>query len=319
MALTTTSVVTHKHSFYDRNLLERAVPHLVHAWFGQVRDIPLNASDTILFRRYDALSVATTALTEGVTPAGSTLAITDVSASVSEYGDFVTLTNRLLDQTLDPVVTAATDVQGEQAGQSLDQICRDVLVTGTTVQYASTATTRATVTSTMKISAAEVREAVRTLKINNARKLKEMISPSNGIDTIPVDSCFVAVVHPRTVYDLKGDTDFVPVEHYPSQAGVLPGEVGKLDEIRFVETTHGKVFTGLGSGGIDVYGTLIFGSDAYGVTRIAGKGLENITKQLGTGGTADPLNQRATVGWHAYFTSKILNENWILRLEHAVS
>jgi len=171
----------------------------------------------------------------------------------------------------------------------------------------------------MKISAAEVRELVRTLKNNNARKIMNMINPTNAIDTIPVNACFIGLVHPNTTFDLKQDSAFVPVENYPSQADVMPGEVGKLDEVRFIESTYSKVFTAAGSGGIDVYATLVFGADAYGVSRLSGKAMELITKPLGSAGTADPLDQRASAGWKGWFTSVILNQNFMVRLEHAVS
>jgi len=319
MPNTTSSVVTHVVAFYDRQLLEKAKPHLVHAWFGQVRDIPQNSSDTIKFRRYGLLSAATTALTEGQTPAGSSLAVTDLSAVVAQYGDFVTLTDELETETEDPILMETNDILGQQAGNTFDQLCRDVMVAGTSVQYASTATSRPLVSSAMKMSAAEVREAVRTLKNQNAMKIASMINPSTGIDTIPVNSCFIGIVHPNTTYDLKSDPEFVPVENYPSQAGVMPGEVGKIDEVRFIETTNAKVFTGAGLSSIDVYATLIIAANAYGVTRVAGKALQTITKPIGSAGTADPLDQRSTHGWKGYFVAKILNDNWLVRIEHAVS
>lgn len=319
MASTTTTLVPHVRAFYDRQLLEKAKPHLVHAWFGQIRDIPQNSSDTIKFRRYGLLSAATTALTEGQTPAGSQLSVTDISATADQYGDFVILTDELETETEDPIIMEVNDILGQQAGNTFDQLCRDVLVTGSNIQYASSATTRLTVTSTMKLTAAEIREAVRTLKNQNARKITSMIGPNSGVDTIPVDSCFVGIVHPNTTYDLKSDPEFVPVENYPNQGNVMPGEVGKIDEVRFVESTNAKVFSAGGSGGIDVYATLIIAANAYGVTRIAGKALQTITHPLGSGGSADPLSQRATHGWKGYFVTKILNDSWMLRIEHATS
>lgn len=319
MANTTTSVVTHVRSFYDRQMLEKAKPHLVHTWFGQIRDIPQNATDTIKFRRYGLLSAATTPLTEGQTPAGSSLSVTDLSATASQYGDFVTLTDELETETEDPVIMEVNDILGQQAGNTFDQLCRDVLVAGTSVQYASTAVSRVTVTSTMKLNLAEIKEAVRSLKNQNASKITSMISPNSNIDTVPVNSCFVAIVHPNTTYDLKADADFVTVENYPSQSDVMPGEVGKMDEVRFIESTNAKVFSGAGAGAIDVYATLILAANAYGVTRVAGKALQTLTKPRGSGGTTDPLDQRSTHGWKGYFVAKILNDSWMVRIEHAVS
>lgn len=72
-----------------------------------------------------------------------------------------------------------------------------------------------------------------------------------------------------------------------------------------------------GAKGRDVYSTLILGADAYGVTEIEGGGLKHIVKQLGSGGTADPLDQRATVGWKAIKTAERLVEQYMVRVETA--
>lgn len=300
-------------------MLVRLLPHLVHTMFAQVRDVPMNSTNVIKFRRYNGLSLATTALTPGVTPSSTSLSVTDISATLSQYGNVIETSDELLDTTEDMYENEITSLLAENAGQSLDQIARDILVTGSSIQYASTATTRATVSSTMKLNLSEIREVVRTLKANNARKITSMINPSTGIDTIPVNSCFVALVHPNTTYDLKQDSAFVPVENYPNQADVMPGEVGKMDEVRFVETTYAKVFTAAGAAGIDVYATLVFAADAYGVSRLSGRAMQRISKPLGSAGTADALDQRATESWKAWFTTVILQDSAMVRIEHAVS
>lgn len=320
MSVTQTSTqVSHLRSFYDRLLLVRLLPHLMHAMFAQVKDVPLNNTNVIKFRRYNSLSLATTALTPGVTPSTAALTVTDISATLSQYGNVIETSDELLDTTEDQYRNEITRLLAENAGQSLDQICRDVLVAGTSIQYASTASSRVTVSSTMKMSLTEAREAVRTLKTNNARKITSMVNPTTGIDTIPLNSCFVGICHPNTTFDLKADSAFVPVENYPNQSDVMPGEVGKLDEIRFIETTYAKVFTAAGASGIDVYATLILAADAYGVSRLSGRAMETISKPLGSAGTADALNQRATEAWKAWFVTKILQDLAMLRIEHAVS
>lgn len=71
--------------------------------------------------------------------------------------------------------------------------------------------------------------------------------------------------------------------------------------------------------GLSVFGTLIFGAGAYGVTEIQGGGLETIVKQKGSAGTADPLNQRSSVGWKALKTAKILIPDYLVRCESVSS
>ncbi len=72
-----------------------------------------------------------------------------------------------------------------------------------------------------------------------------------------------------------------------------------------------------GAAGRDIYSTLIIGMDAYGTTKVTGGGLQTFVKQLGSAGAADPLNQRATVGWKAIKTAVILTQDFMIRVETA--
>lgn len=316
---TTTQIDPGVDAFFQRTLLIRAVPSFLHLRFAQVKDIPQGNSETVRFRRYTNLTAATTALTEGVTPTGSQLAKTDVTGTVAQYGDFVTLTDFLTMVTLESIGTETSELLGDQMGDSLDQICRNVIIAGTTVQYASTATTRATVASGMLLNADEVREAVRTLEGNNAKKIKRMVNPSQNFGTSPIRAAYIGIISHNTKFDIKDSADFVPVSEYSRMDDVMEDEIGTLDEVRFVMTTNAQVFSAAGSGSIDVHGTLILGRDYYGITRIAGRAVEMITKPLGSAGTNDPLNQRMTMGWKASFVAVRLNENFAVRIEHAVS
>lgn len=316
---TTTEVSSAVSAFYNRTLLSRAVANFVHNMFGQVRNIPKNNSEVIKFRKYGSLTAATTALTQGSTPSGSQLSVTDITATVAQYGDYVTITDFLMFTTFDPILTETAEILGEQAGDTLDQVCRDVLAAGTNVSYGGDATSRVTVDSTDLIDATVIKKAVRTLKNNNAKRITRMINASTGVGTVPVAPSFVGIVHPNTTYTLEGLTGYKRVEEYGSTTTLLPYEVGKMPDVRFVESTNAKKFSGAGASSIDVYATIIFGMEAYGTTAVNGEAIRNIVKPLGSAGTADPLEQRATSGWKATFVAKILQQPWIVRIEHAVA
>lgn len=317
---TRTQISAEVNNFYDRALLDQAIPAFVHNRWAQVRDIkPNSGTDTIKFRRYGLLTANTTALSEGVTPSGTQLSVTDITATVLYYGDYVTATDKVTWESYDPLLTETAEQLGIQAGDSLDQLCRDVMAATTTKQYASTASSTGTVTSAMKISRAEVKEAVRTLQTNKARPVTSMINPSSGYNTTPMNRAFIGIVSPSTLYDLDDAAGWIPVEKYANKSDVMPDEVGSLAGVRFVMTTNAKVRTGEGASSIDVHSTLIFGMNAYAQTRIAGKALTNIVKPLGSAGTADPLDQRWTSGWKATYVAKVLNDAFILDLQHAVS
>lgn len=306
-------------AFYDRTLLDRAVALFVHTRWAQVRDLPKNAGTlTIKFRRYGNLSAATTPLTEGVTPAGSDLSVTDITATVAQYGDFVTVSDVVDYSSKDMVLMEAAEIMGDQAGDTIDQLTRDILAAGTSVSYSGSGNTQNShVAAGDVITTTNINAAVATLKLNNAKKVTKMIEPSTGYATTPINACYIGICHPTISTTLRAMTGWTNVQNYPSQKDVMPGEIGSYGEVRFIETTNAKIFTGAGTSSIDIYGTLIMGANAYGITRISGEAMKNIVKPLGSAGSADPLDQRATSGWKATFVAKILNDNFMTRIVSA--
>jgi N4-gp56 family major capsid protein len=303
-------------AFYDRNLLERALPQFIHTKFAQVRDIPRNAgTSTIKFRRYTNLAAATTPLTEGVTPVGSSLSVTDITAVCQQYGDYVTVTDVLDYQSEDRVLMEAGELLGDQFADTIDQLTRDILNAGTTVARINNRASRSLIQTGDVITSASVDTGIKTLKGNNAKKIRSMVDASTGYNTSPLNAAYVAINHTNLSPAIKAFTGFVKVENYANKKDVMEGEYGYYNDCRFLETTNAKVFSGAGASSIDVYSLIILAADAYGTTRISGEAVKNIIKPLGSGGTSDPLNQRATSGWKATFVAKILNDNFIYRVE----
>jgi N4-gp56 family major capsid protein len=328
MAITTSnSLPPGTQAFYDRNLLRRAQPAAVFDRYGQKRPLAQRSGNQIKFRRYSQLAPASTPLVEGITPSGSQLTATDILAQIQQYGDYVTLSDLVSMTNQDPIVTEATDVLGDQAGTTIDQARRDVLVTGTNVVYAGGVQTRGQVAT--KITGPDLDRAIRALKNQNAKFMKEGMMASDKVGTAAVRKAFIAVVPPDVEFDMETMLGYRSVSDYGSMDGVMEDEIGAYKNVRFVSTTSSKVFPGAGAAGTtlykntngayDVYPVLIFGADAYGVIDLAGAGMSTYVKELGSSGAADPLNQRSTVGWKADTTTKILNEAWIIRLEVAAS
>lgn len=375
-------------TFWDKALIVLAGPELVHDQFAQQRDIPAGSGKTIEFRQFDPLPEITAPLTEGVTPSGQALSVSAASATVDQYGAYVT-TSDVLDMTaLDPVVSEATKLIARQAGETLDTLTRDIVNAGTNVLYAagtgSAPTSRAglaytSAASNSNLTVGDVKLAVRALKRQNAPKIR---------------GDYVAIIHPDVAFDLMRDPEWLNPRQYADPKDIYAGEIGKLYGVRFVENTRAKVFhaenlagttrclavdhaagysgaiTSLafdggtvaddaligrkimvngvvatvtdntsssitfastnfgsiaddaviypgeaGAAGVDVYSTLFIADDAYGTTAVAGGGLQHIVKPLGSGGTSDPLDQRATIGWKALKTAKILVQQYLLRVE----
>ncbi|MCI6128072.1 MAG: N4-gp56 family major capsid protein [Enterocloster clostridioformis] len=299
----TESLSAEMKTFYDKNLLRYTKPHLVHDQFGQSRNIPKNGGKRIEFRRFEQLPKALTPLTEGVTPEGQTMTVTKQEAEVKQYGGFVSLSDQISMTAIDNVVVEATTAIGNQAGSTLDTISREALNAGTNVQYAEgQVSSRSELTAEMKLTVKAIKMAVRALKVQNTAKI-------NGH--------YVAIIHPDCAYDITEDPRFIEVVKYKNPERIFNGEIGTLEGVRFIETTEAKKFTNAGASGIDVYSTLLLGENAYATTKIEGGGLETIVKPLGSGGTADPLNQRSTVGWKAMKVTEILSQQYMVRIETA--
>ena len=293
-------------TYYDDYLIDCSSPKLVHDQFGQKRPIPAGRGKTIEFRKVSPLPVSTTPLTEGVTPQGQKLTITKVEAPVQQYGGYVELSDLVVMTAIDNNLVIAAKQLGAQAGKTLDAITREVLAGGTNVQYAEGQVTArnqlvgGAETGNHYLTVDAVRRAVRTLKKQNAE---------------PIGDSYIGIIHPDVAYDLMSDPKWVNVKSYSDPDGIYEGEIGKIENVRFVETSEAKVFEGAGAAGRDVYATLILGDNAYGTTEIEGGGLTLIVKQLGSGGAQDPLDQRASVAWKATKAAVRLQEAYMVRIE----
>jgi len=299
--------------YYQDRLIDLADPLLVHDQFGQKRPIPQGRGKTTEFRAFRKLPKIVTALVEGVTPDGQPLDTYTITSTVKQYGAYVCLTDFIMQTAIDPMAEEALKLIAQQGALSMDTVTREIINAGTNVQYGDgTVASRSAITSSTKLTVLAIRKAVRTLKRENAPMI-------NGN--------YVAIVHPDTAFDLMSDPTWVDWQKYTSPEHMYKNEIGQIAGVRFVETTEAKIFPAgaYGTGAdaytttIPVYSTLIIGDGAYGVTDIAGGGLQTIIKQKGSGGTADPLDQRATIGWKAAKTAEILVDEYMVRVETAAT
>jgi len=293
-------------TFYDMTLIDEAQANLVHDQFGQKRPIPANGGKVIEFRKFAPLAKATTPLTEGVTPDGKQLSVSTVTATVSQYGDYITQSDMLELTALDNTILESAKLLGRQAGATLDTVVRNVLHSGTNVMYAEKKTdagteevlSRADLDENCVITVELIQRAVAKLRAQNAPTI-------NGK--------YVGIVHPYVAYDLMRDPEWIDAHKYAQPENLYEGEIGEIAGVRFVQTTEAKIYGN--EGGLAVFGTLILGDGAYGVTEVNGGGLEIIVKQRGSSGAADPLDQRSSVGWKAIKTAELLIENYLVRIE----
>jgi N4-gp56 family major capsid protein len=296
--------------YYQRVMLERLLPELVYMKYGEKKNIPKNAGAVTSFRRLNSLAVSTTALTEGVTPDGVNLDISKLSATVSEYGNWTKISEFINLVGLDPLMTEVSELMGENAGESIDTIVRDIIYAGTNVKYAGAATSRVTVAATDKITALDILKVRRTLRRN---KVKPIPIPGGGRG-------YLAFAHTDVAMDLMQTQEWKDQNTYVDTKNREDGILGKMYGIYFMEVDNGVKYTGAGAAGADVFATLFIGKGAYGVPDVEGSSKpEIIVHKAGSGGVSDPLNQFNTVAWKSVFTSVRLQELAMVRYESGAS
>lgn len=305
---TITNLTAENQVFYDRVLLDRALPNLYLYEDAMKKKVPAGKGTEIEFRKFGSLAIPAESLTEGVTPAGSDLSITAIKSQLKQEGDFVVISDVLDMQGKDPVITETSELLGEQAALTVDTRIRDEIVAGTNVLYAGDATSTDEIIATDVFTGALVKKAVRELK-------KENIKPF-------ADGYYHSTIDAEQAYDLMNDTatgGWIDASKYAAAKKLLSGEIGEYGGVRFKVTSNTKVKTNATS--VPVHCGLIYGKDSYGVPEIdSGAGKPSIiVKAKGSSGTADPLNQRSSVGWKNMFTSKRLNELGIVRVETGVT
>ena len=289
-------------TFYDMTLIDMAQANLVHDQFGQKRPIPANGGKVIEFRSFTPLGIPTDALTEGVTPDGNSLEVNTITAEVAQYGDYIVQSDVLELTALDNTILEATKLLGRQAGTKLDRIVRDELIANTGAFYCPKVVDGV---ETEVTSADELTEDCQlTVDV-----VSQVVAELRAVNAPTIDGDYVAIIHPYVAYDLMSDPAWIEAHKYAQPDNLYTGEIGKIGGVRFVQTTEAKISEG------GVFSTLFLGEGAYGVTEVTGGGLQTIIKQKGSAGTADPLDQRSSVGWKAIKTAEVLIPEYIIRVE----
>lgn len=303
-------------------MLTRAVPILMIEKFGETYVMPNKATKTAKFRRYNALSLATTPLVEGVTPAGKKLTVTDVTATLEQYGDFVPWTDVIMDTHEDPYLQQASEVLGEQAAQTIETIRYNVIKGGTNVQYAN-GSARTDVNT--PISLTIQRACTRALKRQNAEYHTMAVASTPNFNTEPIEAAFIALCHTDCENDIRNMDGFIPTKNYNSATKPFPNEIGSVEDVRYIRSTLFTPFADAGGAkgamisttgtSADVYPVIYLAKRAYGIVPLKGK--DSLTPMVVNPKPApgDPLGQRGTVGWKTMQTAVILNDSWMVRAE----
>jgi len=340
MAIQTMTTAAARIGKLKGDILKHAMPMEVLCKTGLQKKMPKNSSDTVVYRRalppsgvdnvwINGSNVGTFAdsykLNEGTTPTARTMAYTDVTAVVEQYGVLYSITDKTFDLYEDDVAGDMKKQIGETIGLIREMVCFGALKAGTNKFYAGGSSTD-TVDETLSLNL--IRRVTKGLKTNHAKQITSILDASPGYGTSSVEASYVVYCHTDmdpAIRDLPG---FVPVADYGSRKTISEGEIGTAENFRFVTSPELAPYidagaavgaTGLASTNgtlIDVYPCIVAAEEAWGNVML--RGVDAITPTWvppGVADKADPLGQRGYAGSKFYYDSLVLNQGWMAVLE----
>jgi N4-gp56 family major capsid protein len=235
---------------WSKEILFQALPILRFEQFA-VKKTELGVAPglQINFMRYNNLGYAS-ALVEGVRMQTNALTAQQFSITVTEHGYALAVSELLLNASFDDVMASASRLLGRNMAIYLDNLSRDTLMAASSTIYGedrsdltavnnwyangTTGTTRASMTGNFFLTPHTVKDAVESLATKNIPRLGET---------------YVAFVHPHQSRKLRDNAEFIEVTKYAAPGNFMLGEIGRLYDTVFIETTQvEKVAGGAGAG-----------------------------------------------------------------------
>ncbi len=271
-------------NYWDTILGENLYPNLYFYQFGTKRTVPRNFGTSIKIPRLKKQNIIA-AQTEGTLAGICPISDQFISGSMTQYAGAYRHSDIL-------IMTALSDV----IELSLIDIARDIARSmDTTVRDALSATGGS-------LSAAAALEAT---FLKPATIIESVVTLDTADNPRPPDNHYPTIIHPKVVYDLQNNLSggaWLDVLKYQENESdrIYIGEVGRLYGARFI--TSSNIQSGItASSASGMSRSYMFAPDSYYVTEISDMTARTFVKQLGSGGTADPVNQQATVGAKVFF------------------
>lgn len=300
-------------AFYDRLLLDNLYPDLFLYQFGQKRRIPRNFGKQITFTRYYKAG-SSPALpfvpTEGTQIGLSALSAAVVSATISGFASAVGVSDLIVMTAVSDVVRGAVFELSKGMALKIDNtIRRYISASGQLLPAKNQAAANSALTTTAStIDAVDLYRAAAKLRQSNAR-------------TWP-DGNYAAVMHPSVAFNVRNDTStggWIDINKYATDMTVgncYRGEVGRIGGMRVVESSEIRIVYGLPATSAANSGFLTYGiaPGAYGVVELDGASASVFVKQVGSAGSADPVNQKGSIGVKVYFCPVVLEAARMVRI-----
>jgi N4-gp56 family major capsid protein len=255
---------------------------------------------SVVFSIYSDLAQATTTLTEASDVSSIALGNPNqITVTLQEYGSAVTTTKKLNMTSFNDVDAALADIIAYNAADSIDAVVASVLTSGTNIIYAGTATTTNGITSAMKMSVQDIREAVTELRTNKA---------------LPrIGELYAAYLHPRQTADLRAETGtggFQALTQYVDRTPFVAGAVGVIEGAFVVETP--RVPFAANSGSVNVYKAVVAGREA--LAEAQGQDISTVV-----GPQIDALRRYHTIGWYYFGGFNLLRTSALYQIQSAAT
>lgn len=216
--------------YHSKRLLKNILPNLVNARDMQMVPLPANNGRRVQLRKPVPLPIDLTPLSEGVTPDGQKLTMTDLWITIKPYAKHMEYTDEINWALLDRNTEIMTKLLSDQAALTLDTLAAEAKASGLNVQYANGKTGRDKLAAGDVLTYKEMKKAVRTLQRANAQKFP--------------DGFYHATIDPDTEFDLTNDPMWIDVAKYQDKRKVETGELGCMAGVKFFSTTNVKTFGG---------------------------------------------------------------------------
>lgn len=257
-------------------IAEKTLPlarrQLVAYQFGDPLTLPKGNGTTYTATRYNRVPLPFQALSEGVPPVGETMTIGQVTATVQQWGDKITITDVAEMTIKHPLFQKAIELCGLQVGETLDRNTFNNILGATQINYVNSRGSRAAVQSTDVLNPHEINRATGALFTIGAPRFMgdEMTNTKLMADAGGKDASanprnmphYVAIAHPLVVQDLRENSTIVTAWSYSDINRLYNYELGEWGGVRFTFSNMVPTWTGVAqiSGTPGTSGSLATGS-----------------------------------------------------------
>jgi N4-gp56 family major capsid protein len=291
--------------YLNRKTIENLDKTCKFAQFGE-KPVVQQGYNTLRWAKFTRLTASDVSeITEGTNPDGVDFDATSVTATPSQIGIVVKLTDLTIANTVIPFLKGAAERTGVAMAEKIDTaIQAHLLSNAVNKKYGPTfARTYPTdVTSNDKITGVALAKWYAFLK-------------DKGAQPFDADGSYVAIIDVPTYHDLMADTttgSWMDVAKYAQPEKIFNGEVGKLFGIRIVVSNNIQTV----DSNVTLHPCYVFGKGAYGVA--TWQDLQTLISP-DEPSTHNPLNLYRTVGCKTAFGTAILQQDALLIVYVAAS